>query len=149
MFISDFNSTHDRNKNLSVDKYIYIPGKILYITEDRMWFCYPFPINSSDDSGVLDGNWREDYSSSICPSEWNGNIVILRQWDAAGGQPVKYEQCWVFAAVMCTVMRCLGIPTRLITNFESDHKKDGNLIADEFCDTTGRVLASDSKDTMW
>ncbi|EMP28271.1 Protein-glutamine gamma-glutamyltransferase 5 [Chelonia mydas] len=71
-------------------------------------------------------------------------VVILRQWDAAGGQPVKYGQCWVFAVVMCTyraMMRCLGIPTRYVTNFESGHKKDSNLIIDEFYDTTGRILA--------
>lgn len=38
----------------------------------------------------------------VSPLEWNGSVAILRQWSARGGQPVKYGQCWVFAAVMCT-----------------------------------------------
>lgn len=59
-------------------------------------------INSNDDNGVLQGNWGEDYSRGISPLEWNGSVAILRQWSARGGQPVRYGQCWVFAAVMCT-----------------------------------------------
>lgn len=59
-------------------------------------------INSNDDSGVLQGNWGEDYSQGTSPLEWNGSVAILRQWSAKGGQPVKYGQCWVFASVMCT-----------------------------------------------
>ncbi|XP_025047780.1 protein-glutamine gamma-glutamyltransferase 5-like [Alligator sinensis] len=106
-------------------------------------------INSNDDSGVLLGNWSEDYSGGICPSEWTGSVAILRQWDATGAQPVKYGQCWVFAAVMCTVMRCLGVPTRVVTNTESGHEKDGNLVIDEYYNTMGHILATESKDSIW
>lgn len=62
----------------------------------------PPQVNSNDDSGVLLGNWGEDYSGGTRPSEWNSSIPILKQWERSGGQPVKYGQCWVFAAVMCT-----------------------------------------------
>lgn len=51
---------------------------------------------------MLQGNWGEDYSRGVSPLEWTGSVAILRQWAAGGGQPVKYGQCWVFAAVMCT-----------------------------------------------
>ncbi|XP_075388412.1 protein-glutamine gamma-glutamyltransferase 5 [Tenrec ecaudatus] len=106
-------------------------------------------INSNDDNGVLNGNWSENYSDGINPAEWNGSVAILKQWHALGCQPVRYGQCWVFAAVMCTVMRCLGIPTRVITNFESGHDTDGNLIIDEYYDSTGRILENKKKDTVW
>ncbi|XP_061486117.1 uncharacterized protein LOC133386476 [Rhineura floridana] len=106
-------------------------------------------INSNDDNGVLLGNWSEDYSGGVRPTEWSGSIAILTQWDRTGGQPVKYGQCWVFAAVMCTVMRCLGIPTRVVTNFDSGHEKDGNLIIDMFYDKTGRLLPTESSDSIW
>ncbi|XP_063002042.1 protein-glutamine gamma-glutamyltransferase 5-like [Elgaria multicarinata webbii] len=106
-------------------------------------------INSNDDSGVLVGNWTEDYSDGIRPNDWSGSTAILRQWDRAGGRPVKYGQCWVFAAVMCTVMRCLGIPTRVVTNFESGHEKDGNLVIDIFLDQTGRLLPTETNDSIW
>ncbi|XP_004466777.2 protein-glutamine gamma-glutamyltransferase 5 [Dasypus novemcinctus] len=105
-------------------------------------------INSNDDSGVLNGNWTEHYLDGINPAEWTGSVAILKQWQASGCQPVRYGQCWVFAAVLCTVMRCLGIPTRVITNFDSGHDTDGNLIIDEYYDSTGRILGN-KKDSVW
>ncbi|XP_008068130.1 protein-glutamine gamma-glutamyltransferase 5 isoform X2 [Carlito syrichta] len=106
-------------------------------------------INSNDDNGVLNGNWSEDYTDGTNPAEWTGSVAILKKWHATGCQPVQYGQCWVFAAVMCTVMRCLGIPTRVITNFDSGHDTDGNLIIDEYYDSTGRILMNRKKDTIW
>nr|XP_056700936.1 protein-glutamine gamma-glutamyltransferase 5-like [Euleptes europaea] len=106
-------------------------------------------VNSNDDSGVLLGNWSEDYSGGVRPTAWSGSLAILRQWDRTGGQPVRYGQCWVFAAVMCTVMRGLGIPTRVVTNFNSGHDTDGNLIIDIFFDKTGQLLPRESKDSVW
>ncbi|KAM4032376.1 protein-glutamine gamma-glutamyltransferase 5-like [Anomaloglossus baeobatrachus] len=106
-------------------------------------------INSNDDSGVLEGNWSEDYTNGKSPSAWNGSTAILRQWFKKDCEPVKYGQCWVFAAVMCTVMRSLGIPTRVVTNFNSAHDTSNNLIIDEYYDTTGKKLPKESNDSIW
>ncbi|XP_063819264.1 protein-glutamine gamma-glutamyltransferase 5-like [Pseudophryne corroboree] len=106
-------------------------------------------INSNDDNGVLQGNWGEDYKTGVSPSTWNGSTAILRQWYKSDCQPVRYGQCWVFAAVMCTVMRSLGIPTRVVTNFDSAHDTNGNLIIDEYYDTTGKKLPEESNDSIW
>ncbi|XP_015263909.1 PREDICTED: protein-glutamine gamma-glutamyltransferase 5-like [Gekko japonicus] len=106
-------------------------------------------VNSNDDNGVLLGNWSEDYSGGVRPTQWSGSVAILQRWHRAGGQPVRYGQCWVFAAVMCTVMRCLGIPARVVTNFNSGHDTDGNLIIDVFYDKTGQLLPRESKDSVW
>lgn len=65
-------------------------------------------INSNDDSGVLNGNWGENYSDGTNPTEWMGSVAILKQWHATGCQPVRYGQCWVFAAVTCTGRECKG-----------------------------------------
>ncbi|XP_029470561.1 protein-glutamine gamma-glutamyltransferase 5-like isoform X2 [Rhinatrema bivittatum] len=65
-------------------------------------------INCNDDAGVLQGNWSGKYDNGISPSTWNGSITILRDWMARECQPVKYGQCWVFAAVMCTGIFCCG-----------------------------------------
>lgn len=46
-------------------------------------------------------------------------------------------------------MRCLGVPTRVVTNFESGHEKDGNLVIDEYYNTMGHILATESKDSIW
>ncbi|XP_078508081.1 protein-glutamine gamma-glutamyltransferase 5 [Lissotriton helveticus] len=105
-------------------------------------------INSNDDDGVLEGKWNGDFSSGVSPSTWNGSVAILRKWQESGHQPVKYGQCWVFAAVMCTVMRCLGIPSRVITGFDSAHDCDSNLLIEEYYDHTGKKLANES-DSVW
>ncbi|XP_029289120.1 protein-glutamine gamma-glutamyltransferase 2-like [Cottoperca gobio] len=87
-------------------------------------------VNSNGDRGVLTGRWDDLYSGGVAPNRWNGSVPILQQWSKAGARAVKYGQCWVFAAVACTVLRSLGIPTRLITNFSSAHDVDGNLSID-------------------
>ncbi|XP_030277235.1 transglutaminase 5, like isoform X1 [Sparus aurata] len=105
-------------------------------------------INSEDDRGVLKGNWSGDYKQGVHPSLWTGSSDILRQWTQSGFSPVKYGQCWVFAAVMCTVMRVLGIPCRVVTNFNSAHDTNGNLLIEEFYSETGKKL-NRSKDSIW
>uniref|UniRef100_A0A3P9B9B2 protein-glutamine gamma-glutamyltransferase n=1 Tax=Maylandia zebra TaxID=106582 RepID=A0A3P9B9B2_9CICH len=105
-------------------------------------------INSEDDRGVLKGNWTGDFKQGVSPSMWTGSGDILRKWNQSGNSPVKYGQCWVFAAVMCTVMRVLGIPCRVITNFNSAHDTDGNLVIEEYYSATGQKLNL-TKDSIW
>ncbi|XP_067904227.1 protein-glutamine gamma-glutamyltransferase 2-like [Heterodontus francisci] len=105
-------------------------------------------VNCNDDNGILQGNWGPDYSYGVPPTMWNGSITILRRWSKLGCQPVRFGQCWVFAAVACTVLRCYGIPTRPITNFNSAHDTEQNLRIDSFIDANGKSL-KESKDSVW
>ncbi|EMP28270.1 Protein-glutamine gamma-glutamyltransferase E [Chelonia mydas] len=106
-------------------------------------------INGNDnDNGVLEGSWDDNFSEHENPSRWNGSVVILRKWRQENYKPVQYGQCWVFAGVMCTVLRCLGIPTRLISNFNSAHDVDGNLSIDKYYDSAGKCL-NISRDSSW
>ncbi|KAF3856603.1 hypothetical protein F7725_017326 [Dissostichus mawsoni] len=105
-------------------------------------------INSEDDRGVLKGKWAGDFKEGVNPSLWTGSGDILTQWAESGFKPVKYGQCWVFAAVMCTVMRVLGIPSRVVTNFNSAHDTNDNLVIEEFYSETGQKLKH-SKDSIW
>ncbi|KAM4622713.1 protein-glutamine gamma-glutamyltransferase E-like [Discoglossus pictus] len=105
-------------------------------------------INSNDEYGVLEGKWEKEFSDGVDPNSWNGSVEILLKWKENDYQPVKYGQCWVFAAVMCTVLRCLGIPTRVITNFNSAHNTDGNLSVDLHYDPEGKFLEI-SDDSIW
>ncbi|XP_075624732.1 protein-glutamine gamma-glutamyltransferase E isoform X2 [Balearica regulorum gibbericeps] len=105
-------------------------------------------VNANDDQGVLLGNWSGNYDGGKSPSSWTGSGEILLNWKKSGFRPVKYGQCWVFAAVLTTVLRCLGIPTRTITNFSSAHDADGNLRVDEFYDAAGNHLDR-SADSIW
>ncbi|KAJ8259228.1 hypothetical protein COCON_G00182400 [Conger conger] len=105
-------------------------------------------INCNNDRGVLLGNWSGHYRGGKSPSHWNGSVDILRQWRDSDYHPVRFGQCWVFGAVMCTVMRCLGIPCRPITNFASAHDTHGNLIIDDFYSDHG-VEPKESEDSVW
>ncbi|MEE6513868.1 hypothetical protein FKM82_021706 [Ascaphus truei] len=106
-------------------------------------------VNSDDDNGVVLGKWDGDFERGVCPSTWNGSVAILRQWYKSDCNPVMYGQCWVFAAVMCTVMRCLGIPSRIVTNFNSAHDTDTDLIIDQLYDSTGKTISKDGSDSIW
>ncbi|NXC74463.1 TGM3 glutamyltransferase, partial [Anhinga anhinga] len=105
-------------------------------------------VNANDDQGVLLGNWSGNYDGGKSPSSWTGSGEILQNWKKSGFRPVRYGQCWVFAAVLTTVLRCLGIPTRTITNFSSAHDADGNLRVDEFYDASGNNL-NRTADSVW
>uniref|UniRef100_A0A3Q1B203 protein-glutamine gamma-glutamyltransferase n=1 Tax=Amphiprion ocellaris TaxID=80972 RepID=A0A3Q1B203_AMPOC len=105
-------------------------------------------INSQDDNGVLVGNWSNDYSMGVAPTAWTGSVTILQQY-ANTGVPVCYAQCWVYAGVFCTFLRCLGIPTRVITNFSSAHDNTGNLKTDLIFKMDGTPDRRATRDSIW
>uniref|UniRef100_A0ABM5G4P5 Protein-glutamine gamma-glutamyltransferase E-like n=1 Tax=Pogona vitticeps TaxID=103695 RepID=A0ABM5G4P5_9SAUR len=106
-------------------------------------------VNGNDnDNGVLEGKWSESFAHHENPSRWNGSTDILRIWAQGNYRPVQYGQCWVFAGVAGTVLRCLGIPTRLVTNFNSAHDADHNLSIDKYYDPSGKSLKM-GQDSVW
>ncbi|XP_073462655.1 protein-glutamine gamma-glutamyltransferase E-like isoform X1 [Aquarana catesbeiana] len=104
-------------------------------------------VNSKDDNGVVMGNWSGDYSDGTNPSAWNGSTSILKSWYERR-QSVKYGQCWVFAGVLCTVSRALGLPCRVISNYNSAHDANGDLLIEKFFDITGEPVTL-SDDSIW
>uniref|UniRef100_A0A8C8A7X3 protein-glutamine gamma-glutamyltransferase n=1 Tax=Otus sunia TaxID=257818 RepID=A0A8C8A7X3_9STRI len=105
-------------------------------------------VNSNDEKGVVEGKWNGKYCSGTNPLQWSGSVTILRKWYRGRYKPVRYGQCWVFAGVMCTVLRSLGIPTRVITNFNSAHDTNINLSIDEYIDISGKTLHL-TEDSVW
>ncbi len=75
---------------------------------------------------VLAGKWPQPgevdpYAGGVAPGTWNSSEDIFEKYKTGG--KVKFGQCWVFAAVLTTSMRSLGIPSRPLTNFDSGHEK--------------------------
>uniref|UniRef100_A0A8C0DAI4 protein-glutamine gamma-glutamyltransferase n=1 Tax=Balaenoptera musculus TaxID=9771 RepID=A0A8C0DAI4_BALMU len=111
--------------------------------------CYvSSAINSNEDYGVIAGNWTGNYTGGQHPRNWNGSVEILTKWQISGFRPVRYGQCWVFAGTLNTALRCLGIPSRVITNFSSAHDTDQNLSVDTYYDPRGRPMDKGS-DSIW
>ena len=107
-------------------------------------------INCSDDKGVLLGRWDGDYADGVKPTTWNGSVKILKQWASTGKKPVKFGQCWVFSGVLTTVLRCLGIGSRSVTNFASAHDTESSITVDNFFDEEGESIDIDgSSDSVW
>uniref|UniRef100_A0A8D1A0V4 protein-glutamine gamma-glutamyltransferase n=1 Tax=Sus scrofa TaxID=9823 RepID=A0A8D1A0V4_PIG len=106
-------------------------------------------VNSNNDRGVVQGQWKGKYGGGTSPLQWRGSVAILHKWFKGRFKPVKYGQCWVFAGVMCTVLRCLGIATRIVSNFNSAHDTDRNLSVDKYVDSFGRTLEDLTEDSMW
>ncbi|XP_061535440.1 protein-glutamine gamma-glutamyltransferase 2-like [Phycodurus eques] len=106
-------------------------------------------MNCNLDRGLLEGCWEEPYTGGVAPYRWVGSVGILEKWSNSCAKPVKYGQCWVFAAVAVTVLRCLGIPTRPITNFESAHDTDGNLSLDYLVDENLEIIKKGRSDSSW
>nr|XP_029481747.1 coagulation factor XIII A chain-like [Oncorhynchus nerka] len=107
-------------------------------------------MNSQDDRGVLVGNWSDDYSLGTAPTFWIGSDQILLQYVNTG--PVSFAQCWVYAGTFNTFLRCLGIPARVITNFNSAHDNTGNIITDLVFNSVGNQLELNerlTRDSIW
>ncbi|XP_069769618.1 coagulation factor XIII A chain-like isoform X2 [Narcine bancroftii] len=105
-------------------------------------------INAKDDGGVLVGRWDGVYNDGVAPTAWNSSVEILLQYFQSGVS-VNYGQCWVFAAVLNTVLRCLGLPARVVTNFSSAHDNNGNLCTDIILDPDGKKILELTKDSIW
>ncbi|XP_053288678.1 protein-glutamine gamma-glutamyltransferase E isoform X2 [Pleuronectes platessa] len=105
-------------------------------------------INADGDHGVVMGRWGGPFTAGYKPTHWTGSHAILQRWYDYGCQPVRYGQCWVFAGVMCSVMRLLGIPCRVVSNYESAHDTNKNLIIDVYHADYG-VAGKKSPDSVW
>ncbi|XP_044039275.1 coagulation factor XIII A chain [Siniperca chuatsi] len=105
-------------------------------------------LNSHDDEGVLVGNWSGDYTYGVAPTSWTGSTDILLSY-ASSKMPVCYAQCWVYAAIFNTFLRCLGIPSRVVTNYYSAHDNDGNLKTDIILEENGRIDRGRTRDSIW
>ncbi|XP_012865682.1 PREDICTED: erythrocyte membrane protein band 4.2 [Dipodomys ordii] len=78
-----------------------------------------------------------------------GSAPILRQWLTGRGRPVHESQAWVLAAVACTVLRCLGIPARVVTTFTSAQGTSGGLQVDEYYNEEGLQNGESQTGRIW
>jgi transglutaminase 1 len=104
--------------------------------------------NSGHPNGLLVGNWSNDFSGGVKPWMWNGSAAIFKKY-LETGESVKYGQCWVFSGVTTSMMRCLGIPARSVTNYDSAHDVDGNCTDDKYFDEEYNYMPNESGDSVW
>ncbi|XP_076271354.1 annulin-like [Rhynchophorus ferrugineus] len=105
-------------------------------------------VNAADDEGVVVGRWSTDFSGGIAPTKWLGSKEILQGYYKKK-KPVKYGQCWVFAGVLTTICRTLGLPARTVTNYSSAHDTQNSLTVDYFMDAKGTIMDDMNSDSVW
>ncbi|KAJ1123938.1 hypothetical protein NDU88_002405 [Pleurodeles waltl] len=108
------------------------PAEDVSHRNDPIYICRVLSamVNSRDDNGVLMDTWSKNSLSGEAPINWKGSAEILHKWWTGGYKTIKYGRSWVFASVLCTVLRCFGIPCRSVTNFNSAQDTDRNLYVD-------------------
>ncbi|XP_058452174.1 annulin isoform X3 [Malaya genurostris] len=105
-------------------------------------------VNSNDDNGALMGNWGKDFPDGTAPTAWVGSVNILQQYYRTR-RPVEYGQCWVFSGVLTTIARALGIPSRVVSNFNSAHDSEASLTIDYYFGEDNVHLRDFSTDSTW
>ena len=102
---------------------------------------------------MVEGRWNGDYHNGTSPVAWTGSVPILEQF-LKTGDGVKYGQCWVFAGVVTTICRALGIPSRVVSNFVSAHDANASLSIDQYYNINNKELHRDPRndsgqDCIW
>ncbi|XP_075530093.1 hemocyte protein-glutamine gamma-glutamyltransferase-like isoform X2 [Dermacentor variabilis] len=87
-------------------------------------------VNSKDNNGVIQGKWSPPYSNGVHPYAWSSSSAIINQYMELGGNTVLYGQCFTFAGVLNTLLRAMGMPSRVVTNFPSVHTDNGAQVLD-------------------
>uniref|UniRef100_A0A1B6D4M4 Transglutaminase-like domain-containing protein n=1 Tax=Clastoptera arizonana TaxID=38151 RepID=A0A1B6D4M4_9HEMI len=111
-------------------------------------------VNSNDDQGILRGRWDGEYDDGTAPAAWTGSVPILEQYLNSGVE-VLYGQCWVFAGVLTTICRALGIPSRVVSNLVSAHDANASLTVDRYYSSANEELPFDphnpegGEDSIW
>ncbi|XP_063315181.1 protein 4.2-like [Pelobates fuscus] len=80
--------------------------------------------------------------------KWISSVPILKQWFITQGR-IAYGHHWIFAAILCTVLRCLGIPTRIVTNYNSAHNTYETLKKDLYYKESGARIHRNRNDSIW
>jgi len=112
---------------------------------------------NSDNVGLLEARYDDDYRGGNSPHLWTGSVQIIEEFLRLGGAtPVKYGQCWVMTGLMTTLCRALGLPSRPVTAFVSAVDAQDTLTVDRFIDRYGDIqeqqhgsTSGGQKDCVW
>eukprot|EP00123_Amoebidium_parasiticum_P012275 comp21242_c0_seq1/m.28930 comp21242_c0_seq1/g.28930 ORF comp21242_c0_seq1/g.28930 comp21242_c0_seq1/m.28930 type:complete len:697 (-) comp21242_c0_seq1:565-2655(-) len=103
--------------------------------------------------GILEGRWEETFPNGTSPEAWTSSDKIIKLWHVGNHVPVKYGQCWVFAALTNTLVCTIGIPSRQLTAFGAridqtarTYKTYHHIVIQHYTED-GRLLASEG--SVW
>ncbi|XP_077297263.1 annulin-like [Arctopsyche grandis] len=106
-------------------------------------------ISSVINNIVMVGKWDGIYTGGTPPYQWMSSMDILQAYYKTK-KPIKYGQCYVFAAVQTTICRAIGIPCRAVTVYESARDTGGSLTIDNYVNMSGEAVKfDDMANSIW
>ncbi|XP_052245794.1 hemocyte protein-glutamine gamma-glutamyltransferase-like [Dreissena polymorpha] len=118
-------------------------------------------VSADNNNGILKGTWStNEFTDGRSPTTWSGSVAILKQYldnvISANGddpEPVRYGHCFVYAGLVTTICRAVGIPCRCVTNYNSGRGTDGRLAIDFYyevkADGSIGELETDEQELVW
>ncbi|XP_068961969.1 protein 4.2 isoform X2 [Petaurus breviceps papuanus] len=106
-------------------------------------------LNDRKERSILTTSKTQDSGDVRFLYKRRGSLPILWHWLTGQGRQVPDGQAWVLAAVICSVLRSLGIPTRVITIFDSAQDTKGALTVNEYYDKDGLQTGEDQGSRIW
>lgn len=107
--------------------------------------------SSERGKGLIFGMWGRDHpKDGKDPTYWKSTQQVANV-RIQTGKPVKYGQCWVFAEVLTSLFRYLGIPSRTVyaKNVRIDRGSDGGLDIDIAKSKGDEDLSEEFKFDVW
>eukprot|EP00727_Mastigamoeba_balamuthi_P014190 m51a1_g9394 hypothetical protein (568) ;mRNA; r:264565-266482 len=100
-------------------------------------------------SNSLWGAWDSSQfvGSGVDPRAWSSTPDIMATFVNNGYNPVKWAQCWVYAATLTTTLRAVGIVTRQVMCAPCPHNQDGSYYTRLFYTSAG--LRGGTADMWW
>ncbi|NXC47924.1 TGM3L glutamyltransferase, partial [Penelope pileata] len=145
--ITNFNSAHDRNINLSIDKYIDVSGKTLHLTEDSVWNFHVW--NESwfirRDLGSFYDGWQV---LDATPQERSEGMYRCGPASTRaikeGDVNLDYDSSFVFAAVNADCITWIQHSNKRKERIYSNTRKIGKFISTKAVGTNSRVDVTDN-----
>jgi len=104
-------------------------------------------------SGLIEFKYGDNFVGSFNPHLWSGSVQIIEEFLRSGSTPVKYGQCWIMAALMTTLCRCLGLPSRPVTAFLYAMDTQNSQTIDRYIDRFGDIMeyapGREQPDSLW
>uniref|UniRef100_A0AC35TRZ7 TGc domain-containing protein n=1 Tax=Rhabditophanes sp. KR3021 TaxID=114890 RepID=A0AC35TRZ7_9BILA len=102
---------------------------------------------------LLFGDWKkketEFNGKEIQPSRWQSSKDIFKRY-LDDGERVKYGQCFTFAPLFTSVLRCLGIASRTVTCSNAGHDTNGSLVIERrLIRTNNGDVRSEQSEGIW
>ena len=92
--------------------------------------------NNYTKGGIIEGRWNSGFAGGTHPLDWTSSVQILKEYNRTN-RPVKYGQCYIFAGVVTTILRAMGIPTRTITTDSPAVDKTRDILVNRCIDEDG------------